>query len=44
VIMLHGFRRVCRSMMKAVARDPVPKRHINFVDGRSKEPPETLKL
>jgi len=25
--MLHGFKRVCRSMMKAVACDPVPKMH-----------------
>jgi hypothetical protein len=44
VIRLHGFKRLCLSMMKAVALNPMPKRHINLVVGRRSMPPPTLKL
>ncbi len=41
---MHGFNRLCLSMMKAVALDPEPKRHINLVVGQRSVPPATLKL
>ena len=44
VMMSHGIRRLCLSIKRADALDPVPKKHINLVVGRRRVPPTTLKL
>jgi hypothetical protein len=44
VTRLHRFRKLYLLTRNAVAFDPVPKRHINFVFGQRRVPPTILKL